>query len=225
MSYLENNEYYMVFKKKAFSDKQGSFVDCYYESCIFQDCVFEKIDFDQIDIISAIFTHCRFEECSFEESSLYVFYGCNFIDCNFEGTFKANLSNCGFDDKAHLPYIPFTCPIEGEFIGWKVCRGQNNSMPYLVKLRIPDGVQRTSGFGTRKCRCEGALVLDILNIDGTPAEETAVVSHYDRTFIYTKGQWVRPKIYNSNRQFICAGGIHFFMEPQEAINYYESEWV
>jgi len=190
---------------------------------IYNDCIFRWIDFSKINVISNVFTCCRFEECIFTESTLYVFNGCTFINCEFSGTFKASLFDCDFD--THIPYVPMTCPAEGDIIGWKVCHGQNNRTSYLVKLRIPDGVRRTSGFGSRKCRCERALVLDILYIDGTPAKETTVVSHYDKTFSYTKGQWVYVDNYDSDRRFICSSGIHFFMERQEAINYYESELV
>lgn len=190
---------------------------------IYNDCIFRGIDFSKIHVISNVFTCCRFEECIFTESTLYVFNGCTFINCEFSGTFKASLFDCNFD--THVPYMPMTCPAEGDIIGWKVCHGQNNRTPYLVKLRIPDGVRRTSGFDSRKCRCERALVLDILYIDGTPVKETTVFSHYDKTFSYTKGQWVYVDNYDGDRRFICSSGIHFFMERQEAINYYESELV
>lgn len=190
---------------------------------IYNNCIFRGIDFSKIHVISNVFIYCRFEDCIFTESTLYLFDGCTFINCEFSGTFKANLFDCYFD--THIPYVPMTCPVEGDIIGWKVCHGQNNRTPYLVKLHIPDGAKRTSGFGSRKCRCERALVLDILHIDGTPAKETIVVSYYDKTFIYIKGDWVYPYLYDNDRRFICSGGIHFFMEQQEAINYYERELV
>lgn len=192
-------------------------------SVIYKYCIFKGIDFSKLYIISNVFTCCRFEECIFTESTLYIFNDCTFINCEFNGTFKANLFDCDFD--THIPYVPMTCPVEGDIIGWKVCRGQNNRTPYLVKLHIPDGAKRTSGLGSRKCRCERAQVLDILHIDGTPAKETIVVSYYDKTFAYTKGQWVRSDYYDNDRRFVCSSGIHFFMERQEAINYYESELV
>lgn len=193
-------------------------------SVTYDECVFKGVDFSKVHVIVAsVFVHCRFEECIFTESALYVFADCIFINCEFNGIFKASLFGCDFD--THVPYVPMTCPVEGDIIGWKVCHGQNNRTPYLVKLRIPDGVKRTSGFGSRKCRCERALVLDILHIDGMPAKETTVFSHYDKTFSYTKGEWVHADCYDNDRRFVCSSGIHFFMERQEAINYYESELV
>ena len=192
-------------------------------SVIYNNCSFRVIDFSEIHVVSNMFIYCRFEDCIFTESPLSIFDGCTFVNCKFSGTFKANLFDCDFD--THIPYVPMTCPVEGDIIGWKVCHGQNNRTPYLVKLHIPDGVKRTSGFGSRKCRCERALVLDILYIDGTPAKETTVFSHYDKTFSYTKGRWVHVDCYDSDRRFVCSSGIHFFMERQEAINYYESELI
>ena len=192
-------------------------------SVIYNNCIFRGIDFNEIHVVSNVFTYCRFEECIFTESTLYIFDGCTFINCKFFGTFKASLFDCDFD--THVPYMPMTCPVEGDIIGWKVCHGQVYSTPCLVKLHIPDGVKRTSGFGSRKCRCERVLVLDILYMDGTPAKETTVFSHYDKTFSYTKGRWVHVDCYDSDRRFVCSSGIHFFMERQEAINYYESELI
>ena len=198
-------------------------VPSYTFSVMYNNCIFRGIDFSAIHVISSVFAHCRFEDCIFTESTLNVFFDCVFINCKFYGTFKARLLDCDFD--THVPYMPMACPAEGDIIGWKVCHGQLYSTPRLVKLRIPDGVRRTSGFGSRKCRCERALVLDILGIDGTPAKETTVFSHYDKTFSYTKGQWVRVDNYDDDRRYVCSSGIHFFMERQEAINYYESELV
>lgn len=192
-------------------------------SVIYNSCIFRGIDFSEIHVVSNVFTYCRFEDCIFAESLLSIFDGCTFINCKFFGTFKASLFDCDFD--THVPYMPMTCPVEGDIIGWKVCHGQVYNTPCLVKLHIPDGVKRTSGFGSRKCRCERALVLDILYIDGTPAKETTVFSHYDKTFSYTKGRWVHVDCYDSDRRFVCSSGIHFFMEQQEAINYYESELI
>lgn len=212
-----------ISNKTFYGDHLLLTVPSYTFSVMYDKCIFRGVDFSEIHVVSNLFTYCRFEECIFTESHLYIFDVCTFINCKFDGTFKASLFDCDFD--AHVPYIPMTCPAEGDIIGWKVCHGQVYSTPCLVKLRIPDGVRRTSGFGSRKCRCERALVLDILYIDGTPAKETTVFSHYDKTFSYTKGQWVYVDCYNNDRRFVCSSGIHFFMERQEAINYYESEVI
>ena len=108
-------------------------------SVIYNNCIFRGIDFSEIHVVSNMFTYCRFEDCIFAESLLSIFDGCTFINCKFFGTFKASLFDCDFD--THVPYMPMTCPVEGDIIGWKVCHGQNNRTPYLVKLHIPDGTE------------------------------------------------------------------------------------
>lgn len=192
---------------------------------IYNHCIFRGIDFSEIHAMSNVFTYCRFEECIFTESVLYVFNGCTFINCEFSGTFKvSSFIDCNFD--THVPYMPMVCPVEDEFIGWKVCRkSSTDHTPYLVKLCIPEDAERTSGFGSRKCRCNRACVLNILNIDGSQPRVGKVVSYWDGTFSYSKGQWVYVNDYDSDRRYVCSRGINFFMERQEAINYYESELV
>ena len=199
----------------------------YNEICsdTYAGCTCVGIHFEDISVKPLYFFDCHFYGCTFGTNQLCIFESCTFENCDFKGTFEATLFACSFSDKTHVPYMPMACPAEGDIIGWKVCHGQVYSTPCLVKLRIPDGVRRTSGFGSRKCRCERALVLDILYIDRTPAKETTVFSHYDKTFSYTKGEWVHADYYDNDRRFVCSSGIHFFMERQEAINYYESELI
>ena len=209
-------------KKKIYPNHYFGYDDIHCDNYV--DCTCVGIHFEYINTKPLYFFKCYFYGCTFGANPLFIFEACRFESCDFEGTFEATLSACWFDN-THVPYIPMTCPAEGDIIGWKVCHGQVYSTPCLVKLRIPDGVRRTSGFGSRKCRCERALVLDILYIDGTPAKETTVFSHFDKTFSYTKGQWVHADYYSNDRRFVCSRGIHFFMERQEAINYYESELI
>ncbi len=198
----------------------------YTDSNVYDSCEIIGVNFANFPYFKPIyFLNCIFYYCAFDESFSYMFDLCHFESCDFDGTFEASIDQCTFKNHTHIPYIPMTCPVEGDIIGWKVCHGQRNRTPYLVKLYIPNHAGRTSGFGSRKCRCECAIVLDILHIDGTPAKETTVVSYCDGLFKYTKEKWALPDSYDSDRQKICANGIHFFMERQEAINYYESELV
>lgn len=209
--------------KKLYPNHKFDYNEICSDSYVGCTCV--GIHFENINAKPLYFFDCRFYDCVFGTNRLCIFEGCTFESCDFKGTFEATLFVCAFADKIHVPYMPMACPVEGDIVGWKVCHGRIYSTPCLVKLRIPDGVRRTSSFGSRKCRCERALVLDILYIDGTPAKETTVFSHYDKTFSYTKGQWVHADYYDNDRRFECSNGIHFFMEQQEAINYYESELV
>lgn len=184
------------------------------------------IHFEDISAKPLYFFDCYFYGCTFGTNGLCVFEVCRFDHCDFKGTFRATLVACSFADKTHVPYMPMACPTEGEFIGWKVCRKSNTDRtPYLVKLCIPEDAERTSGFGSRKCRCNRACVLNILNIDGSQPRVGKVVSYWDGKFSYSKGQWVHVNDYDGDRREVCSAGINFFVERQEAINYYESEFV
>lgn len=160
------------------------------------------------------FSYCTFEYCTFEESQFMSFFACIFRNCTFEDTFNAHITDCVF--VGNKPYIPYVCPAEGAFIGWKVGRGEQ-----LIKLLIPADARRVSPYGERKCRCDKAFVLDIQNIDGTPAKEAVVSSWWDADFHYKVNEWIYPEDFDDDRNELCTSGIHFFMERREAINYYK----
>lgn len=190
------------------------------------DCTCVGIHFEYFGFKPFYFFNCYFYGCTFGANPLFIFDTCSFESCDFKDTFEATLSACCFDDKTHVPYMPMACPADDEFIGWKVCRKSKlDRTPYLVKLCIPEHAERMSGFGSRKCRCNRACVLNILNIDGSQSRVGKVVSFWDGSFLYEKGHWVEVDDYDIDRRHECSRGIHFFMERQEAINYYEREWA
>ena len=125
----------------------------------------------------------------------------------------ADLSDANLRDAANVPYIPMACPEEGGFIGWKKASGK------IIKLHIPEEAMRSSAT-TRKCRCNKAEVIEIYNLNGTIAEERSVASDRDPSFIYKVGKIVEVKNFDTDRWKECARGIHFFINRQEAINYY-----
>ena len=108
---------------------------------------------------------------------------------------------------------PLTCPEKGSFIGFKKVRGN-----YIVELEILADAMRSSATG-RKCRCSKAKVVSITNPDGSKAEETSACSGWDPNFIYSVGEIVEVKDFDTNRWNECAPGIHFFITRQEAIDY------
>ena len=89
----------------------------------------------------------------------------------------ADLSDADLSDAKNIPFIPYSCPDFGMFIGYKKASG------YIVELEIPEDAKRLSAT-TRKCRCNKAKVLRILNTDRTIADITKVKSSYDNSFIY-----------------------------------------
>ena len=109
--------------------------------------------------------------------------------------------------------VPLMCPEKGSFTGFKKVRGN-----YIVELEILADAMRSSATG-RKCRCSKAKVVSITNPDGSKAEETSACSGWDPNFIYSVGEIVEVKDFDTNRWNECAPGIHFFITRQEAIDY------
>ena len=107
---------------------------------------------------------------------------------------------------------PMTCPREGDFIGWKKCRGN-----LLVKLLIPADAKRTSSLN-KECRCEKAFVLDITNRKGE--HKKTAVSKRDTEFVYRVGKTVCVPDFCEDRFRERAPGIHFFMDKTSAVNYW-----
>ena len=124
----------------------------------------------------------------------------------------ADLSGADLRGAKNLPYIPYACPDFGIFIGYKKASG------YIVELEIPEDAKRLSATN-RKCRCDKAKVLRILNYDRTVADVTEVKSSYDSRFIYKVGEVVYVDDFDEDRWNECSTGIHFFINFQEAVNY------
>ena len=125
----------------------------------------------------------------------------------------ADLCEANLREAENVPYIPYSCPDFGMFIGYKKAQGG-----YIVELEIPEDAKRLSAT-TRKCRCNKAKVLRILNADRTIADITEVKSSYDNSFIYKVGEVVSVDNFDEDRWSECSTGIHFFINFQEAVNY------
>ena len=122
----------------------------------------------------------------------------------------ANLYGANLYGAKNVPFIPYSCPDTGAFIGYKKARGE-----YIVKLEILPDAERCSAT-TRKCRCDKAKVLQILNTDRSEADIKSVASRYDIDFIYTVGEIVKVDNFEKDRWKECAPGIHFFINFDEA---------
>ena len=133
----------------------------------------------------------------------------NLSDANLS---DADLSGANLSGAKNIPFIPYSCPDFGMFIGYKRASG------YIVELEIPEDAKRLSAT-TSKCRCNKAKVLRILNTDRTIADITEVKSSYDNSFIYKVGEVVSVDNFDEDRWNECSTGIHFFINFQEAVNY------
>ena len=113
---------------------------------------------------------------------------------------------------SNVPDMPLACPEKGSFIAWKKVEDD-----YLVKLEIPADAKRSSAT-TKKCRCDKALVLDIVNI-WNGEHPKGVVNYNYCECVYEVGKMVYPDWFDENRWRECSHGIHFFMDRKDAIEY------
>lgn len=113
----------------------------------------------------------------------------------------------------NVPFVPYTCPDVGSFIGYKKANG------LIVELEILSDAKRCSATG-RDCRCDKAKVLSIQNIDkNMPCDVKEVASDFDDNFVYKVGKIVKEPRFDKNRWHEYAEGIHFFINRQEAARY------
>ena len=112
----------------------------------------------------------------------------------------------------NIPFIPLSCPSDGDFIGWKKVSNK------LVRLLIPSDAKRSSST-SNKCRCDKAKVLEITDLDGSNPITSVINKNYVETQ-YVVGEMVFPDSFDEKRWNECSHGIHFFINKQEAINYY-----
>ena len=139
-----------------------------------------------------------------------MFCGVDLHEVDLRG---ASLYMADLHEANNIPYIPMACPENGSFIAWK------KAGKYILKLFIPDDAMRSSAT-SRKCRASKAKVLEIQNVNGEKADINSVASDYDSSFIYVIGQEITVPNFEKNRFIECAPGIHFFINRQEAVNFF-----
>ena len=123
----------------------------------------------------------------------------------------ANLGGADLRGARNFTFIPFACPSDGEFIGWKKVENK------LVKLLITADARRSSST-SNKCRCDKAKVLEITDLDGSNPITSVINKNYVETQ-YVVGEMVYPDSFDEDRWNECSNGIHFFINKQDAINY------
>ena len=124
----------------------------------------------------------------------------------------ADLTGADLTGAKEIPYVPFACPSDGAFIGWKKVSGN------LIKLEIPEDARRCSAT-SQKCRCDKAKVLSVWNMR-LEEEVSEVVNHaYGHDTLYKVGEMVYPDSFDEDRWNECSHGIHFFINKQNAIDY------
>lgn len=133
--------------------------------------------------------------------------------------YKSDLRKAVLDDvitDEGTSFFHLRCPRKSQFIAWKKAISGNKLV--IIKLLVPEDALRSSAT-TRKCRVSKATVLEIQNLDGTPAQVQEARSNYDYDFIYRTGETVEVKDFDTDRWNECAPGIHCFVACQEAVDY------
>jgi uncharacterized protein YjbI with pentapeptide repeats len=106
---------------------------------------------------------------------------------------------------------------EGEIIGYKKVYDDRDA--FILKLLIPKNAKRVNAIGSRKCRCDMAVVLSAHNLDGSECSQQAFRSGHDANFSYTVGATVAVPDYDPSDRIECAAGIHYFITFSEAEEY------
>ena len=135
--------------------------------------------------------------------------GADLRDADLSGAY---LRDADLRGAKNIPFIPLSCPSDGDFIGWKKVSNK------LVRLLIPSDAKRSSST-SNKCRCDKAKVLEITDLDGSNPITSVINKNYVETQ-YVVGEMVFPDSFDEKRWNECSHGIHFFINKQEAINYY-----
>ena len=131
----------------------------------------------------------------------------------------ANLRGANLRGAKNTPFIPFSCPSDGAFIGWKKIKVYKEFYEgyYLVKLEIPEDAKRCSST-SHKCRCDKARVLEITRIEDGKNVDIITNTSYGEC-VYKVDEMVIPDGFDENRWKECSNGIHFFINKQQAIDY------
>ena len=141
-------------------------------------------------------------------------YGANLYGANLNGAnlYGASLNGASLDGATNIPFVPYACPSDGSFIGWKKVDN------CLVMLEIPEDARRCS-CTSQKCRCDKAKVLGITNLDTNESVSEIKNTSYSPAVTYVVGEMVYPDSFDENRWNECSHGIHFFINKQNAVDY------
>lgn len=130
-------------------------------------------------------------------------------DLRYANLSSANIRSADLSSAIDIDYCLANTRIlpDGDIIGYKKC------IEGIVKLLIPSDAKRSHAFG-RKCRAEYAVVLEL------PDGINVAHSSYDESFLYVKGETVKPvDPFSENWMEECESGIHFFITKIEAERY------
>ena len=170
-----------------------------------------RANLDGASLYGANLTRASLDGASLYGASLYR---ANLTRASLDGAslYGANLYGANLNGATNVPFVPFACPSDGAFIGWKKVGN------CLVMLEIPEDARRCS-CTSQKCRCDKAKVLGITNLDTNKSVSEIKNTSYSPAVTYVVGEMVYPDSFDENRWNECSHGIHFFINKQNAIDY------
>lgn len=210
-----------------------NFIESYFQNAVFYNCA----------LFTVLFTYATFLCCNFAKSNMIKtdfggafienssfcgacltkvdFSNSTFVNSDFRESkiFSTSFSDCRCKHmySENMPYFSFSCPSEGEFIGWKKVR-TGTGCSGIVKLLIPADAKRVSSSVSNKCRCDKAIVLEIKTLSGEDMK--IAYSFHNSAFKYIVGNTVTPEFEFDDDVFKeCASGIHFFIDKRDAERY------
>lgn len=198
---LEKHKHWLKEDCEGWESMRANLIDANLSGADLRDANLRGADLSGADL-----RHANLRDANLSGADLSV------ADLSGADLIDANLRDADLRGANNIPFIPYSCPDFGTFIGYKKASG------YIVELEIPEDAKRVSAT-SRKCRCDKAKVLRILHYDRTVADVTEVASSRDSSFIYKVGEMVSVDNFDEDRWNECSTGIHFFINFQEAVNY------
>lgn len=151
------------------------------------------------------------------------------VDNTIKIYFNGNTTNCPIENVTHIimdkKYYPFNLarisPHQiqqgNELIVYKAVQNA------IVTLRIPADAKRCNN-GIKhydKSRCEKALVIRVERMPNGEEVIECVHGLYTHKMTYKVGEWAIPDSFDEDCRNECSHGIHFYMDKNEAIKYYD----
>lgn len=188
----------------------------------------DRADFSNCDLSNLCLNGMVLYGANFENTNVSstTFSRCDLRKTNFEGanTFHTDFYLAEVRGAKGL-YIPLPCPSEGSFIAWKrvyLYDEDNDDIgeSAILKMLIPEDAKRL-GDNERACWASKAKILEIQDLQGRLLDNKIAVSMRDNSFKYRVGETIEADGFNENRYAIHGHGIYFFIDRQEAVNYWD----
>ena len=196
------------------------FKNCEFYNRDFSGCTFGHTKFSFCKLDSAIFSNCNISDTCFWCSDV------RWASFNNANGNKVTFLSCDMDECEATDsniVFPQHVPSEGSFIAWKKARMRDpdgdhfESTDVIIKLRIPDDAERCSA--NHKCRADKVEVIQYETLDGEKLPDNIYVhSFFNSSFVYHIGM-IDSGEYDHDPQCECSGGIHFFLNRDDAVNY------